>query len=94
MGDGERGAMTCLTSASSRASFSALALLSFQTSNPSTWPLPGEGGGNGHCQGMRVRDWEGAACWIELASAASSSLFLRKEGLRPQQTVVPARIPP
>lgn len=36
---------------------------------------------------------EGAACWIELAlAAASSSLFLRKEALRPQQPLVPARL--
>lgn len=37
---------------------------------------------------------EGAACWIELASAASSSLFLRKEALWRRQPLVPARIPP
>ncbi|XP_039082210.1 collagen alpha-1(I) chain-like [Hyaena hyaena] len=77
------------TSAPSRASSSALTLLSFQISNSPRRPLLGKGVGNGHCQGMRVRDEGGAACWIELASAAASSLLLRKEALRPQQPLVP-----
>lgn len=42
---------------------------------------------------MRARDWEGAACWIESASAAAASLLLRKEARRPPQPSVPARIP-
>lgn len=54
---------------------SALTLLPFQISNSPIGPLLGEGSEAGTARERGCEIWEGDACWIELASAAASSLF-------------------
>lgn len=87
--------MTCVTSAQSRASFTRLRPLSLpKLEFPNLDPLEEGGRSPGSARERGCETEEGAACWMELVLAASSSLFLRKEALRPQQPLVPFYILP
>lgn len=50
---------------------------------PNLDPPPGKVAEAGSARERGCETEEGAACWMELVLAASSSLFLRKEALRP-----------
>lgn len=83
--------MTRVTSPRSRTSSP---FFFYQIPNSLIWPLLEEGRRSGHCQGTRVRD-PGGRCLLDRVSFGRRlcSLSLRKEAVRPQQPLVPARIP-
>lgn len=82
VGDGKRGAMTRLTSASSRASSPALALLSFQTSHPTPPPHLAPPGGRWRKRalpGNAGARW-GGRCLLDRVSFGRLLLAVSAEG--------------